>query len=63
MVKEIKPIHKFNGGLGATLCNSCRKIINVGITNNLFCSIECENKQNRIIPFVPKEDRELMYSP
>ena len=31
------PIHKFNGGLGATLCNKCSKIITEGITDDLYC--------------------------
>lgn len=31
------PIHKFNGGAGATLCNTCRKIITTGLTDDLYC--------------------------
>lgn len=37
-----KPIHKLNNGKGATLCNRCRKIINTGFTNELYCSKKCE---------------------
>ena len=33
--KYIKPIHKFNGGRGATLCNECRVIIREGLTDDL----------------------------
>lgn len=33
----MKPIHKFNGGLGATLCHKCRVIINVGFSEELYC--------------------------
>jgi hypothetical protein len=33
----MKPIHKFNGGRGATLCNECSKIISEGMTDDLFC--------------------------
>lgn len=34
----VKPIHKFNNGYGATLCNSCRTIISIGKpTNDLYC--------------------------
>lgn len=33
----MKPIHKFNGGIGATLCNKCSKIISEGMTDDLFC--------------------------
>jgi len=32
-----KPIHKFNGGRGATLCNSCRAIITEGLTEDMYC--------------------------
>lgn len=35
--KYIKPIHKFNGGRGATLCNECRVIIREGLTDDLYC--------------------------
>jgi hypothetical protein len=41
MTSEIKPIHKFNGGVGATLCNTCRKIIATGLTDDLYCD-ECD---------------------
>ncbi len=37
MSKKIKPIHKFNGGRGATLCHECRKIISEGMTEDLYC--------------------------
>jgi hypothetical protein len=37
-----KPIHKFNGGRGATLCNRCRVIITVGLTDDLYCQ-KCIN--------------------
>ena len=32
-----KPIHKFNGGKGATLCNKCSGIISEGLTEDLLC--------------------------
>ncbi len=34
---SLKPIHKFNGGKGATLCNECKVIICEGLTNDLYC--------------------------
>ena len=37
---RIQPIHKFNGGKGATICNACRVIISNGLINGLFCD-EC----------------------
>jgi hypothetical protein len=36
-MKNKKPIHKFNGGKGATLCNKCRAIICEELTNDLYC--------------------------
>jgi hypothetical protein len=34
----MKPIHKFNNGRGAMLCNGCRNIISTGPkTEELFC--------------------------
>ena len=36
-MNKIKPIHKFNNGLGATLCNKCSCIIKTGLTNDLYC--------------------------
>jgi transcriptional regulator with XRE-family HTH domain len=40
IVIEDKPIHKFNGSLGATLCNKCSVIITTGLTDDLYCK-EC----------------------
>lgn len=40
----LKPIHKLNGGRGATLCHRCSKIINIGFINELYCSKKCEMK-------------------
>lgn len=36
-MKKIKPIHKFNGGRGATLCHKCNRIITEGMTEDLYC--------------------------
>lgn len=33
----MKPIHKFNSGMGATLCHKCKRIITVGLTDDLYC--------------------------
>jgi len=35
--RKLKPIHKFNGGLGATLCHTCSVIIDNGFTDDLYC--------------------------
>jgi len=33
----MEPIHKFNGGRGATLCHECNVIIHEGFTDDLYC--------------------------
>ena len=47
----MKPIHKFNNGKGATLCNWCSNIINTGFTDALYCSEICESKNKFKIDF------------
>jgi len=49
----IKPIHKFNNGNGATLCNTCSVIISVGLTEDLYCK-ECAVKE-----FYEQMDKEV----
>jgi len=40
----MKPIHKFNNGRGAMLCNICRTIISTGPkTEELYCE-KCKPK-------------------
>lgn len=39
MKPDIKPYHKFNSGMGATLCNNCGKMICEGMTNELYCKV------------------------
>jgi hypothetical protein len=43
-----KPIHKFNGGIGATLCNKCRGMISEGLTKELLCD-KCKNNVQKLI--------------
>lgn len=38
MDEPLKPIHKFNGGIGATLCHQCRVIISTGLTQETLCN-------------------------
>ena len=33
----MKPIHKLNGGIGATLCNICYGMISTGWTDSVIC--------------------------
>jgi len=37
-MNNLKPIHKFNGGKGATLCYSCRVIITESLTEDAYCN-------------------------
>lgn len=39
-----KPNHKYNGGAGATLCHHCRKIITLGLTDDIYCEDCADNK-------------------
>jgi hypothetical protein len=32
-----RPIHKYNNGVGATLCHDCEVIISEGLTNEMKC--------------------------
>jgi hypothetical protein len=47
----MKPIHKYNNGNGATLCNKCKKIICTGFSDELYCK-EHSGKQTQ--PFTYK---------
>ena len=51
----MKPIHKYNSGATATLCNGCRTVITPTITQDIFC-IPCK-VENHIQSF-PTENRE-----
>lgn len=33
----MEPKHKFNSGMGATLCHNCSVIINTGLSEHLLC--------------------------
>ena len=50
---KTKPIYKFNNGNGATLCLNCRKVINEGFSERLFCNslckIEYDSKENELL--------------
>lgn len=53
----MEPIHKFNNGRGAMLCNGCRTIISTGPkTEELFCD-KC--KQMEHIIDIMKSDEQL----
>jgi hypothetical protein len=44
-MKKIKPIYKFNSGMGGMICNKCRTIISTGpATKELYCE-KCKPKQ------------------
>jgi len=54
----MKPIHKFNGSLGATLCNQCSVIITTGLTDDLYCK-ECKDHRKKLLIEIMKEDEDL----
>lgn len=45
MNEKIKPIHKFNNGNLATLCNKCRVIITEKLIEDLYCE-KCKKEKN-----------------
>ena len=55
----MKPIHKFNGGLGATLCNSCSVIISTSLTEDLYCE-KCKQK-NLLIEIMEADEKDGLY--
>lgn len=54
----MKPIHKFNGGNGATLCHGCRVIISTGMTSDVLCS-ECDELYVSLSQTFDSRDRVL----
>ena len=55
----MKSIHKFNGSLGATLCNKCSVIITTGLTDDLYCN-KCKQE---LLQDMMKKDEDLgLYS-
>lgn len=53
----MKPIHKFNGGIGATLCHKCSKIISEGMTDDLYCE---EHGGKRIYKYTLIRERDAL---
>ena len=47
-MEKVKPIHKFNGGTGATLCNNCRAIIAEGLTEQVYCK-KCKDEKSQTL--------------
>jgi hypothetical protein len=54
----MKPIHKWNSGYLATLCNQCSIIITTGHTDDLYCE-ECNNHREKLLIEIMKEDEDL----
>jgi hypothetical protein len=56
----MNPIHKFNNGRGAMLCNGCRTIISTGLkTDELLCN-KCKQK-NHIIKIMEEDEAIKLY--
>ncbi len=45
----MKPIHKFNNGDGATLCNICNRMITRFLTDELYCDKHKNMDKDEII--------------
>jgi hypothetical protein len=54
----MKPIHKFNNGNLATICNQCSVIITTNLTNDLYCK-ECNKYRKELLQEIMKEDEDL----
>jgi hypothetical protein len=54
----MKPIHKFNNGRGATLCNQCSVTITTELTDDLYCK-ECKDHREKLLIEIMKEDEDL----
>jgi hypothetical protein len=55
----MRPIHKLNGGIGATLCHICYVIISTGWTDDVICNT-CKGYKD-LGKFSKKEIRELSH--
>ena len=51
----MKPIHKFNNGNLATICNQCSVIITTGLTDDLYCN-KCRKE---LLQDIMKDDEAL----
>jgi hypothetical protein len=57
----MEPIHKFNNGDGATLCNICNTIITPFLTDELYCNKHKTMNKDEIIA-IQKELIDLLMS-
>jgi len=58
---KIKPIYKFNSGMGGMICNGCRTIISTGPkTDELYCD-KCKQK-NHIIEIINSDEELGLYN-
>lgn len=57
----MKPIHKYNNGNGAMICNKCRTIISIGPkTEEVLCE-KCKQKKC-IIEIMEKDEEAGLYT-
>lgn len=57
----MKPIHKYNNGNGAMICNGCRTIISTGPkTEEVLCE-KCKQKKY-IIEIMEKDEEAGLYT-
>lgn len=65
----MKPIHKFNNGIGAMLCNYCRIIISTGKKTDVLLCDKCQldladviHKSLDVKAFYEQMDKEVHYN-
>lgn len=54
----MKPIHKFNNGVGATLCHQCNCIASLGYTEDLYCK-ECNKHRKELLIEIMRLDESI----
>ena len=57
----MKPIHKFNNGVGATLCHQCNCIISLGYTEDLYCKRCNKHREELLIELMRLEESIDLY--
>lgn len=57
---KIKPIYKFNSGMGGMICHTCRTIISTGPKTEEFYCDKCKQK-NHIIKIMEEDESIKLY--
>lgn len=57
----MKPVHKYNGGLSATLCNKCRVIIAREHTDDLLCN-DCKQLSDNQVLYSNRYNDKIIFT-